>query len=275
MRSDDVQAESTIGELVQQFQRFLDEAHRLKNVYASQITLLVGLETEYISSADLDALDKLLKENAGRIQYIVGSVHHVNGVPIDFDLPTFQRAVDSLASHTHEVFLETYFDAQFAVMQQFRPEIIGHFDLCRLYQPDLRILDFPSVRAKVERNICFAVSYGALFEVNAAAFRKGWASAYPSSDIVEVSRIDNFPSSAESPVPRSFLIKKDGSRFPMTATVHTLWVLIIIAYPTIFSLLAFPNYGTSSLSHLRMPAGDGRKPFDLMVTGQTYHSGRV
>lgn len=33
----------------------------------------------------------------------------------------------------------------------------------------------------------YAISYGALFEINAAAFRKKWDTAYPGVDIAEVS----------------------------------------------------------------------------------------
>jgi histidinol-phosphatase (PHP family) len=38
----------------------------------------------------------------------------------------------------------------------------------------------------IERNIRYAVDYGALFEINTAALRKGWPSPYPAEDVVEV-----------------------------------------------------------------------------------------
>lgn len=173
------------------FDRFITEAHRLKQLYADRITLLVGLETEYITSQDLDGLEELLKKYGDQIQYIVGSIHHVKAVPIDFDEPTFQQAVQICVSENDssgtELFLSEYFDAQYTLMQRFSPEVIGHFDLCRLYTPNLRFSAYPEVWKKIERNIQFAIDYDALFEVNAAAFRKGWNDAYPGSDIVEVS----------------------------------------------------------------------------------------
>ena len=73
------------------FDKFVEKAHRLKALYADKITLLVGLETDYVSSLDLDGLDALLEKHAGRIEYIVGSIHHVNGIPIDFDKETFDK----------------------------------------------------------------------------------------------------------------------------------------------------------------------------------------
>ena len=53
--------------------------------------LLVGLETEHITPDDLDHLDALLSRYRGKIEYLVGSVHHVNELPIDFDRATFDK----------------------------------------------------------------------------------------------------------------------------------------------------------------------------------------
>jgi histidinol-phosphatase (PHP family) len=183
----------SLEQLSKQFDAFVQEAHRLKDLYTDRITLLVGLETEFITDIDMAGLERLLERHGSRIEYLVGSVHHVNAIPIDFDLPTFQCAVDSFKSPSTsdpsqalEHLLLSYFDAQYDLMRRFHPEIIGHFDLCRLYRPALRFKDYPAVWAKVERNVQFAAEYGALFELNAAAFRKGWDDAYPGSDIIQV-----------------------------------------------------------------------------------------
>lgn len=192
----------TLDALKAQFSAYLDEAHRLKKKYANGIALLVGLETEYITEADLDGLTALLAECGDRIEYLVGSVHHVAGIPIDFDQATFTKSLQSFSPSTSPAsdpdspqanretmssFLCAYFDAQYTLMQRFHPEIIGHVDLCRLYNPSLRFGDYPEVMDRIHRNVRYAVEYGALFEVNAAAFRKGWGAAYPGEDVLEVS----------------------------------------------------------------------------------------
>jgi hypothetical protein len=156
----------------------------------------VGLETEFITDGDLQALSRTLSKFGNRIEYIVGSVHHVNGIPIDFDRETFHRCLASFSSEsvspdesqTMERFLSSYFDSQYEVLRRFHPEIVGHIDLCRLYNPQLRFADYPGAYEKLERNVKFAVDYGALFEANAAAFRKGWDAAYPGEDTIEVRR---------------------------------------------------------------------------------------
>ncbi len=179
----------TSTDLENQFNAFLAEANRLKQKYAPQIDLLVGLETEFISDLDLQRLHDFL----GDVEYVVGSIHHVNSIPIDFDLATFQKAlrygtqIDTPENEVHEAFLCSYFNAQYELIREVKPEVIGHFDLCRLYTPSLQFSDFPAVQKLVERNIAEAVRYGALFEVNAAAFRKKWDTAYPGRDVVDVS----------------------------------------------------------------------------------------
>ncbi|KAJ7165422.1 Polymerase/histidinol phosphatase-like protein, partial [Mycena filopes] len=179
----------TPEQLASQFEQFLVEAHRLKLLYAPQIRLLVGLETDYITPLDLQKLDALLQQHRGLVEYIVGSVHHVNGIPIDFDSVTFRKAVESIDSTltTKDAgFLCTYFDAQYELLQRFEPEVIGHLDLCRLYNPALRFSDYPEAFERVERNIRYAISYGALFEVNASALRKNWNTPYPGEDLLEI-----------------------------------------------------------------------------------------
>ncbi|KAF5360820.1 hypothetical protein D9756_004574 [Leucocoprinus leucothites] len=237
-----------------QFTSFLEEAHRLKKHYASRISLIVGLETEFITPRDLDELERFLKQHdhdhphpqqlqqeqqSDGIEYIVGSVHHVNGIPIDFDVTTYRRAVASFSDTNSasdsdkgvhggvsdpglDKFLLAYFDAQYELLQRFKPEIIGHIDLCRLYTPDLEFKRFPEVWERIKQNVEYAISYGALFEVNAAAFRKKWDTAYPGRDVAEV----KYPSLFFSPHPRTHsrhfvqLILQRGGRFALSDDSH-------------------------------------------------------
>lgn len=180
----------TLQDLEAQFLAFLDEAHRLKVKYAPQIPILVGLETEFVTDLDLSHLETILALQKDRIDYVVGSVHHVNEIPIDFDEPTFQKALISFERETdqqaQESLLCQYFEAQMELLRRIKPDIIGHIDLCRLYTPDIQLSAFPKVWELLERNIIYAVEYGALFEINAAAFRKNWDTAYPGPDVLGV-----------------------------------------------------------------------------------------
>jgi histidinol-phosphatase (PHP family) len=200
----------SLAQLGRQFTEFVTHAHRLKRAYASTIRLLVGLETECITPLDLDLLSQLLACHDQEIDLLVGSVHHVNGIPIDYDKPTYERCLasispsfssDGVASNTSEhdnmeAYLEKYFDAQYEVLSRFHPEVVGHIDLCRLYVPTLNLRLYRRAWVKLERNVKFAIEYGALFEANAAALRKGWDASYPGRDVLKVRT-----SCAPSPLP--------------------------------------------------------------------------
>jgi histidinol-phosphatase (PHP family) len=213
---------------------------------AREMKVLVGAETEWISGQTGRFLSsQVFEEESGSsqtstgasvgkgvIDYLVGSVHHAGGIasssqsekaplpaaglPIDFDKATFDRAVDHFRLPQDRVGDDTaarlrlclsYFEAQYQMIDQLRPEVIGHFDLCRLFIPELVLLpssgeDAGSVCAEatietwslrekvakvVERNIRLAVSYGALFEINSASLRKSWDTPYPARDVLDVS----------------------------------------------------------------------------------------
>ena len=209
---------------MKQFEGYIEEAHRLKLVYRDKITLLVGLETEYITSLDLENLEKLLDRFRERIEYIVGSVHHVRGIPIDFDLATFQSCLETFHGETEhekmEGFLCAYFDAQYEVLEKFHPEVVGHIDLCRLYSPRMEFSDYPRAEEKLERNIRFAADYGALFEASAAPFRKGWDTAYPGKDVLEVGPSVEDQNKAMSNIGLAQMVVKHGGKLGLSDDSH-------------------------------------------------------
>jgi histidinol-phosphatase (PHP family) len=222
-----VKKDISLERLSETFDAFIHEAHRLKELYADRIMLLVGLETEFITDSDMIGLERVLERHGNRIEYLVGSVHHANNIPIDFDLPTFEHAVDSFTnpqtsdrSQALEHLLRFYFDKQYNLMRRFHPEVIGHFDLCRLYRPALRFQDYPLVWEKIERNVRYATEYGALFELNAAAFRKGWDNAYPGSDVIQVSLQYVVLNMSDFLTKSPKCIIKSGGRFTLSDDSH-------------------------------------------------------
>ncbi|GMK55436.1 hypothetical protein CspeluHIS016_0204920 [Cutaneotrichosporon spelunceum] len=207
------EADLSPAELEAAYTAFLDEAG-VQRAAHPELNLLVGIECDAITALDSARLATLLADE--RIEYVVGSVHHVRGVSIDFDRGTWLRAVRAARRGVDETtmvrrsgelvlvppdgddvlaaeycpseeemrpFLEAYLDAQLGVLQAHQPEVVGHFDLCLLFAPEASL---KSVWDRVERNVRYAVGYGALFEANAAALRKGWMTSYPSPDVLQL-----------------------------------------------------------------------------------------
>lgn len=222
-----LQSHLSLEDLATTFEKYLVEAHRLKKQHADKLSIIVGLETEYIDVAGLDKLEQLIACHPQAIEYLVGSVHHCDELPIDFDKEKFDYVLASQpGSSEHERLSRlfcTYFDNQLELLTRLEPEIVGHFDLCRLYYPSLDFRSFPEVWERIERNIEFAVGYGAIFEVNASAFRKGWTTAYPGTEVFDASSslcllppLSNSPSSTH----RRYSPREDASPSPTTHTVR-------------------------------------------------------
>jgi histidinol-phosphatase (PHP family) len=96
-----------------------------------------------------------------------------------------------IAGGTDEELFEDYFDAQFEMLTQLRPKVVGHFDLIRLFSDetnrDLDLRDWKGVWERAVRNLRLVVEYGGLVEVNSSALRKGLREPYPGRAVCEVS----------------------------------------------------------------------------------------
>ena len=163
------------------FEDYIKEARHLQDKYQEQIKLLVGMETDYIRDEDISIIKELQRRHS--LDYIVGSVHHVNGVPIDFSLDLFKQAEESFGGT--EAVVCQYYDHQYRVLQELRPDVIAHFDVIRIYCLHFQMTD--CVWQKIVRNVEYGVSYGALFEVSTAGTleRKG-SHPYPARRILQV-----------------------------------------------------------------------------------------
>lgn len=161
---------------------FVTEAKRLQEKYKDKICLLVGLETEYIRKSELSDIQKLRDQYS--LDYVVGSVHHVDGIPTDFSYELYEKAEETLGG-TEKIFCK-YFDQQYDLMTEVKPEVIGHFDLIWLYRHKFIATDI--ILEKIERNIDYAISYGAIFEINTAgaSLRKKLGHPYPQRWILKV-----------------------------------------------------------------------------------------
>ncbi|TIA69915.1 hypothetical protein E3P92_03324 [Wallemia ichthyophaga] len=185
------------------FSEYVIEAHKLKNVYKTQIELLVGLETDYITDIDLDNTRLLIhnySDSDNPIEYLVGSVHHVLETPIDFDSETFYKALQKAGSR-QALYVE-YYTRLLHLVKTLEPEVIGHIDLIRLYEPHINLCEYEEAWKLIDAIVKHAAQYGGLIEINAAAIRKGWPTPYPASDIL-------------------YLVKTHGARLTLSDDTHT------------------------------------------------------
>lgn len=168
--------------LQEQFQRYVSTARELQQSYQGRLPLFVGMETEYYPGA-IDWA-KSLRETYN-LDYLVGSVHHVDGTCFDFSPEDYQRALDQQGGY--EPLYCAYFDAQLDMIEQLKPEVIGHFDLIRIHDPDYPTrLQCPAVMARFERNLRRVRELGLILDYNARALVKGAPEPYVSVPILDL-----------------------------------------------------------------------------------------
>lgn len=181
------EAHLKVSDLESMFGRYYTHAKQLQQEYSgSSMQVLVGFEAEYIRPS-YGALIRHLQQQY-HFDMFIGSLHHVKEIPIDYDQTMWDQAMQACGGSPVKIF-EAYFDEQFAMLVALKPPVVGHFDLIRLFAKesfDRDVHEWPSVIAKVIRNIEFIVSYGGLVEINSSAVRKGWPEPYPQNDICKV-----------------------------------------------------------------------------------------
>jgi histidinol-phosphatase (PHP family) len=167
------------------FDAYYKEGRRLQAYHSPQLKVLVGFETEWAPSASQAAVEDVV--NKYQFDTMVGSVHHLHGVPIDFDKEMYASAVTACGGTEEKAFLE-YFDAQFEMLSALKPPIVGHFDLIRRESsnPNADWRVFERVWEKILRNLHCIVGYGGWIEINTAALRLGMSQPYPRREICEV-----------------------------------------------------------------------------------------
>ncbi|KAH7412570.1 Polymerase/histidinol phosphatase-like protein [Cadophora sp. MPI-SDFR-AT-0126] len=181
---EEISAGESVSVLLPLHEAFLIEAQRLRAKYASQITILIGFEGEWIRPSYGPFIKELASDPV--IDYFIGSVHHVHTIPIDYDAAFYAKARD-VAGGTDEQLFEDYFDLQYEMLIELKPKVVGHFDLIRLLSPtpNASLKGIKGVWERVVRNLKVVVEQGGLLEINSSALRKGLEEPYPMRCVCE------------------------------------------------------------------------------------------
>lgn len=192
---EELESKTTVEDLAATFDAYYTHAKQIQAKVngspESKTQILVGFEAEGISPFYFERGLDLLRGGRYSFDLVVGSVHHVHNIPIDYDADTYEKARAASTTPTDLGLFEDYFDLQYEMLRTLNPSVVGHFDLIRLFAPKtpaVATLIKPESMLwdKIKRNIDYAVSIGALFELNSAAVRKGWETPYPQRDIAEL-----------------------------------------------------------------------------------------
>jgi histidinol-phosphatase (PHP family) len=164
------------------FDEYMSVCRSLQARHRSTFDVYVGFETEYYSGS-LRYARELRRTYAP--DYIVGSVHHINDVCFDYSPASYRQALDHAGGPLN--LYKTYFDQQYRMISELTPEVVGHFDLVRIFDDDYPArLQHPEIQDKIQRNLQLIADRDLILDLNVRAFLKGASEPYPSEGILKM-----------------------------------------------------------------------------------------
>lgn len=166
--------------LIEAFEAYTAHARGLQERVRGRLDLLVGFESERLPP---DNWRETMRELRARIapDYIVGSVHDVQGLVIDYSADK-TRAVAAELGGTERL-QELYFEAVIDLVTELRPEVVGHLDLIRKFDGPKPSFS-PRVMRRIEEALEAVRSVGGVLEINCATHRRGLGPVYPLPEIL-------------------------------------------------------------------------------------------
>lgn len=170
--------------LLDAFEAYAREARALRERVGDRIQLLVGFETERLPPEDWAARMRDLRERVAP-DYIVGSVHDVQGHVVDYSADKTREVAELLGGK--EALQGLYFDALIEVVQTLRPEVVGHIDLIRKFDGPSPAFS-PRIMRRIDETLEVIRGTGGVLDVNCATHRRGLGPVYPLPEILSRAR---------------------------------------------------------------------------------------
>lgn len=168
---------------------YREEILRLREKYAGQIEIFLGLEQDVLSLPPEDPYD-----------YLIGSVHAlVEGgqlIAVDESEAAFCRAVEQYFGGDPLAFAERYYRMVGQVAERTGCQIVGHFDLiCKFNEGDrLFDTDHPRYRTAAMEALDALKQRDVILEINTGAMSRGYRTApYPDPNLLRAMRERNIP----------------------------------------------------------------------------------
>ena len=186
---DELEQGCSVKDLGDWTSRYFFELERLKKKYKSDIRIFKGFETETVTGSPALVRSLIREFNP---DYIVGSIHHLNDRCFDYSRQDYEAiAADFKGLDT---IYTAYFDAQYKMILDLHPFVVGHFDIIRIYDPDFEArLDKPEIAERIQRNLSVIKELGLVLDYNLRPLAKGKKMPYLTPAILERAKALGIP----------------------------------------------------------------------------------
>ena len=172
-----------VAKIAQDFEDYAGELELLQEQFAGRIDVLRGFEAEVVPSDNYVEVMQNLRERLD-FDYIVGSVHWVDDVIIDYTQAHFDRAA---AQHGGiEGLAKRYYAIVAEMVDSLRPEVVGHLDLVRKFADAGGRTDTPGVQRAARDALAVIRDNGCILDCNTAGLRRGMGTPYPAPWLLEM-----------------------------------------------------------------------------------------
>ncbi len=222
---DEIEHNLTAVDIYTRFKIYFEELSRLKKKYAPQITIFSGMETESCTGY-VDHIKTLIKKF--NPDYIVGSVHHIGDICFDFSKEEYERLKQRCGSL--ESMYEKYFDLQYEMINTFKPMVVGHFDLIRIYDNAYeKRLMHPDILSKIKRNLELIKDLNLILDFNLRPLSRGEKEPYiskPILDLVKEMELNIIPGDDSHGIHQAGLFVKEAIDILNTYGFDTNWTFL-------------------------------------------------
>lgn len=161
-------------------QAYIDEIRRLEQAYRPHIRLWLGTERDSLSLAD-----------RRRYEYVIGSLHYMRRAgrlfSVDGGEAQLREAIDHCYQSDGDAMAIDYYSSLGRYVAEYKPDIIGHFDLVMKHNRQGQLFNphSPRVQAAVRDALSLAYAGCQLMEVNTGALARSEGGAiYPAPELL-------------------------------------------------------------------------------------------
>ncbi len=177
----------TIQGLFGEYARALDKAVER---YKGRLCVLKAFEAEVVPPDHYPEIMLAYKQDLN-FDYMVGSVHYVGDIIIDYKPELFEHALEVHGGH--ENLAVSYYHTVTSMVTRLRPEVVGHFDIIRKAFSNDQDAHTPKIIAAACESLEAVRECHAILEVNTAGYRKGLGCPYPSPVYIRLARDMGIP----------------------------------------------------------------------------------